>query len=177
MVLSGSTNKVGVMGREQQTKGGYNNYRNESPSITSIEQSSTISILSDLDKVRLNERLLKMIITNDVKNLKDENNFDNSKMRQSAAGNHLNTPDYLKIFENVSSVHLANSTVENDSVNGKKNLTDLDQKEMPQMLDSNRVRMMSTYFNYSTIISHTIKDYFEVANYFFIILFFKDNLI
>lgn len=167
-------NKVGVMGQEQQTKGGYNNYRNESPSISSIEQSSTISILSDLDKVRLNERLLKMIITNDVKNLKDENNFDHSKMRQSSAsGNHLNTPDYLKIFENVSSVHLTNSTVENDSVNGKKILTDLNQnqKEMPQMLDSNRVRMMSTYFNYSTIISHTIKDYFEVANLIFCIAY------
>ncbi|XP_027197681.2 uncharacterized protein LOC113792012 isoform X1 [Dermatophagoides pteronyssinus] len=197
MVLS-ANNKVDVMGRPARSP--LNRIESPTGSIKSNNSDDTT------DKVRLNDDLLHMIITNNLKNItqtsttiinnkqnylttkklpennriddhyvKNKNYNDNLNINKSfnTTQNGFNTDniinsdisDYMKKNNQRMNINNGNNLI-NDS-DPKKTMAvgagnfNVNNKEMSTMLDSNRVRMMSVYFNYSSIVSHAIKDWFD----------------
>lgn len=200
MVLS-ANNKVDVMGRPARSP--LNRIESPTGSIKSNNSDDTT------DKVRLNDDLLHMIITNNLKNITQtsttiinkqnslttkklpenkriddhyvknkqfKNYNDNLNINKSfnTTQNGFNTDniinsdisDYMKKNNQRMNINNGNNLI-NDS-DPKKTMAvgagnfNVNNKEMSTMLDSNRVRMMSVYFNYSSIVSHAIKDWFDV---------------
>lgn len=216
MVLS-ANNKVDVLGRSIRNS---TLNRIESPT-SSIKSNSSDETSSD--KVRLNDELLHMIITNNMNNIITKtttssilNNNNNNNAQKSMITTKINpiiddhhmktkqfnddddlknynttyhkikqtkkTPtgfntDSMMINSDVSNYMMKkNSQRMNTNAGVNDLMADSDpkkamaasgnfniNKEMSTMLDSNRVRMMSIYFNYSSVVSHAIKDWFDVC--------------
>ncbi|KAH9511210.1 hypothetical protein DERF_009681 [Dermatophagoides farinae] len=214
MVLS-ANNKVDVLGRSIRNS---TLNRIESPT-SSIKSNSSDETSSD--KVRLNDELLHMIITNNMNNIITKtttssilNNNNNNNAQKSMITTKINpiiddhhmktkqfnddddlknynttyhkikqtkkTPtgfntDSMMINSDVSNYMMKkNSQRMNTNAGVNDLMADSDpkkamaasgnfniNKEMSTMLDSNRVRMMSIYFNYSSVVSHAIKDWFD----------------